>query len=111
MGTLKPGDGIQIGTFDKKHPLARGFVNLFEGDTICSWNKPFPDYKVFAMQTDPKNLPVIFYKEASGSNPRILMDCAFTKLYRQYYNKDVERYLSNAACWLNNLDNDIDLSN
>ena len=105
---LKSGDGSTIGTFDKFHPVGRGFVELFEGFTICSWNKPFPSFKSFAMQSISESLPFTFYLDVET---RLLLDCGFTKLFDQYFDYNTARYVANAACWLHKLENDADTSN
>jgi len=111
LNKMKSGDGKTTGTFDKFHPVGRGFVSLNEGHTVCSWNQAFPDFKTFGMLNYPLDKPVIFYKEGGAVSGRILVDCGFTKMYTQYYDQNVRRYLMNAACWLGNLENEPDVEN
>jgi len=111
---LKSGDGIKTKTFSKFHPLSKGFVKLYEGFTICYWSRAFPGFEVFAKQSiSTMDVPVIWYKEMTAVEGRILVDCGFTKLYKgaQFYTPDVSRYISNAACWLANLENNPDSAN
>jgi hypothetical protein len=111
LNKMKSGDGKTTGTFDKFHPVGRGFVSLNEGHSVCSWNEVMPGFKTFGILNYPPDKPVIFYKEGGAVSGRILVDCGFTKMYTNYFDQNVRRYLTNAACWLGNLENDPEVEN
>lgn len=111
--TLYPGNGKDIGTFNKDHLLSKGLVSLYEGVTVCTWNTQFPDFEIFAKLKE-QDSPLIWYKDKYNKGKgegRILIDCGFTKIMSDFINDEVRRYIANAACWLSYLENDPNVSN
>jgi hypothetical protein len=86
------------------HLLTSGISNLFEGITIC-YPSSTKDLTVLAISSD--NNPVIAVKEPGQQNKtagRIVIDCAFTKLYCSWDTAGTARYVRNMAIWLLGID-------
>jgi hypothetical protein len=90
-----------------KHLLTSGIANLFEGITIC-YPKTLGDFEVLGTSSD--NHPVLLFsdhKPRGALDPsvgRVVVDCAFTKLYCNWDSAGTARYVSNITVWLLGLD-------
>jgi len=99
-------DGKKKGTFGR-HLLSSGISQLFEGITIC-----FPKHvgKLEVLATSSNGNPVILYLDHEPRGPlppnvgRVLLDCAFTKLYCNWDTAGTARYVANISVWLLGLD-------
>jgi len=82
-----------------RHLITTGIVSLYEGITICYPDKILPNMTVIGQSTD--NHPCFFCTEEPGKG-RLLVDCGFTKLYDQKWDKTAgtERYVLNCSVWL-----------
>lgn len=98
--TLREGDGIQTGTF-QKHLITTGIVNLYEGVTICY---PYPIGKLLPLATSTNGYPTICCMDGVNDGGRIILDCGFTKLYHKWDTAGTGRYVKNATVWLLGLD-------
>ena len=86
-------------TFYKSHPIATGINNLYEGITICRPTATPDPIKVLA--TSSANHPNIMYVDETKTSGRIIIDCGFTKLYKEFWDTaGTARYVKNATCWL-----------
>ena len=86
-------------TFSKSHAIMTGINTLYEGITICRPNRvPFP-LKVLA--TSSSNHPNIIYVDRTNTTGRVIIDCGFTKLFKEFWDTaGTARYVTNATCWL-----------
>jgi len=98
--TLKAGSGDKTGQFGK-HLITAGIANLFEGITICYPQKT-TGMQVLATSGDGN--PVILCREFEKDAGRIVVDCAFTKLYCNWDSAGTARYVRNLAIWLLGID-------
>jgi len=117
-----PGDKILKGveelkpqTFNRYHPLGTGFLQLYEGITICyPANKNIPeDMEVFAVNSSG-NMSIVCSKMVENRKTgKLLIDSGFTKLdYRFSENgNEVIRYITNAIGWLVNVKDDFNFYN
>jgi len=101
--TLSISDNLKTGTILKNHLITTSVENLFEGITICyPENNNNGKMKVLAISTDGN--PCILFQEGREENGiyygRVVVDCAFTKLYCNFDTAGTERYISNATAWL-----------
>jgi len=97
-----PNNKLKNGNFSR-HLLTTGIVKLYEGITICFPEK-LPDYfEVIGQSSDGH--PCMFVAEPEKRG-RILVDCGFTKLYKNWWGKTAgtERYVRNIGVWLLALD-------
>ena len=88
-------------TFSKSHPIMTGVKNLYEGNTISHPNKiPLPS-PIKVLATSSANHPNIMYVDETEISGRVVIDCGFTKLYKQLWDTaGTARYVKNATCWL-----------
>jgi len=102
-----PGDDVltlawslQSGKFLQNHVITTGVQQLYEGVTICYPTRVPPSFEVLAHSTDDH--PVILYAEKTKDRGRIVVDCGWTKLLSENWQKTVgtSRYVTNAVCWL-----------
>jgi len=86
-----------------RHLITTGLVSLYEGVTICYPDKILPHMTVIGQSTD--NHPCFFCTEEPGKG-RLVVDCGFTKLFDDLWQKTAgtERYVRNCAVWLLGLD-------
>jgi len=97
--TLQASELLTNGTFDRNHPVSCGFVNLYEGVTICYPKKVDDRIKVFAYNTDPLGLKAAsFYIEPKGNEGFMWVDTGFTKLSPSKAQEvEVKRYVTNVS--------------
>jgi len=96
--------GIKAGSF-LPHTLTAGITKFFEGITISHPPKsPYNTYKdaeVLAMSSDGN--PVILVRDNTSLDDeqgRVILDCAFTKLYCSWDDAGTARYIVNGFVWL-----------
>jgi len=96
--------GIKPGSF-VPHTLTAGITKLFEGVTISHPPKSrydtYLDMEVLAMSSDGN--PVILVRDNTSLDDeqgRVILDCAFTKLYCSWDDAGTARYVVNGFVWL-----------
>eukprot|EP00026_Physarum_polycephalum_P006740 Phypoly_transcript_06792.p1 GENE.Phypoly_transcript_06792~~Phypoly_transcript_06792.p1 ORF type:complete len:557 (+),score=105.14 Phypoly_transcript_06792:27-1697(+) len=103
---LTLGNGRNMGEFSR-HFLTSGIATLYEGHTICYPTRSGP-FQLLATSTD--KYPVMMYldHEPKGTLKkdvgRVVLDCAFTKLYINWDTAGTARWVSNISVWLLGLD-------
>jgi hypothetical protein len=76
---------------------------LNEGVTICHPEKIHNDFKIFSYNTNGEVLSL--YSEKNNNHGRILVDCGFTKLYKEYWNTaGTPSYVAQANAWIAGID-------
>jgi len=90
-------------TFMKSHPIATGLTNLYEGITICHPTSTPNPLKILANSSSGH--PAILYVDEEKSpticSGRVIIDCGWTKLFKQFWDTTgTARYVRNATCWL-----------
>jgi len=101
---LNPGDGAQKGQF-AKHLLTSGIQSLFEGVTLSyldSANSNLGSLSLLATSSD--GFPCMLYSDydtgLSADKGRLVIDCGFTKLYKNWDTAGTGRYVRNVCVWL-----------
>lgn len=95
---------IKTGTF-LPHTLTAGITKLFEGVTVShppkSQDDTYKDMEVLAMSSDGH--PIILESDNTSFDDeqgRVILDCAFTKLYCSWDDAGTARYVVNGFVWL-----------
>ncbi len=97
---------LDISEFQHKHLLLSGLDYIFEGITIC--HAPKPVGLSVLIQATTKNA-IIMYKDMDQAKAgRIVVDCGYTKMWRNWEHAGTERYFCNVAVWLLGLDFKLD---
>jgi len=102
--TLKLGDSLKAGFFGR-HIITTGITSLYEGHTVCYFDK-IPT-KLDILATSTYNHAVILYGDENKFAPnegRIIIDNGFTKLYIAWDSAGTARYVRNLCVWLLGLD-------
>ena len=99
---MHPGDlPLNSLTFNKNHDVFKGVYKLYEGVTISHPDTDTLPPPLQILSISSANHPNIMCIEANENFSRLLLDCGYTKLYKNLWDTaGTGRYVRNAVCWL-----------
>ena len=107
--TPKAGQFITIGGKDTDFMnitrLDYGIVSIFEGTSLCTLNeKEFigKGFQIFARESEGNASIMVREKQEGSSEGRMIIDTAASKLFWEFTEVGIARWISNAAVWLCN---------
>jgi len=94
---LSYGNPKTPGEFDENSLIFGGINYLFEGITICY---PESDGKLTHLATSTNEKPCISFLDSTEQHGRLVVDCGFTKLYKDWTSAGQARYVVNVCVYL-----------
>jgi len=110
--TLAVGDDPNKPGIFGRHLLFSGIAKMYEGHTVCfpTWKNTVDRQKMVVCASSTDGNPVVLCIDheprgcLKGTVGRVVIDCAFTKLYLNWDTAGTARYVSNVSVWLLGLD-------